>query len=394
MLSRRQIEIILKINEYNGEFVKAKDLVDFFHISARTLYNELAEIKKNLDESVVVLESVRSKGYRIRIINFESYGNFVNEKLKILSTRFDMSDPLSRQDFILTKLLSTKKKYLTNDDFADEMFISKSTLALDIKNVRKTLDKYNLKLKYHFNKGLTIHGKEINIRALILKENIGVFHHQNNYCFRDAREVVENVLFDEKFLIGDNILQSFIIHVELALKRMMLFRYVSPDEIEYIPTDCSEYNISKKIVKKLAYKFNTEVCDAEIRYLAIYLLGKKNCGEKEVISEEINNFIVDELIKIKQEFSIDLVNNLNLRISLALHLLPMIRRLKYNMQLKNVLTLVYKQNYPLAYDLATSIARGINSVYGYKVEDDEIAYLAIHINLCIENDKDNSEARR
>ena len=90
------------------------------------------------------------------------------------------------------------------------------------------------------------------------------------------------------------------------------------------------------------------------------------------------------LYKIKEIFGLDFTSNLNLRISLGLHILPLLTRINTNMQLRNIMTFNIKQKYTLAYDLASTFTNTI--IPSDKNLDDEITYVALHfVNYIDEN---------
>lgn len=70
-------------------------------------------------------------------------------------------------------------------------------------------------------------------------------------------------------------------------------------------------------------------------YFALYLKGKGNNKDSDTIPEEMNEFIVEALEAIHQNFDIDLTDNINLRITLGLHCMALSIRIQYDMQIKN-----------------------------------------------------------
>ena len=397
MLTRRQLEILIKLGEQPDKYQKAKDLAEQFHVSLRTFHQDLATIKKELKDEYVKIDSVSSKGYRLQIIDMKYYQSYIADLFDDYFNGYQFDDPISRAYYILMRLFTTKKSYITYNQFLDELFISKSTLSNDIKYVKTLLEKYHLSLVSHSTRGIRIEGYETNKRIMILKENISLGNQgllKNKELSEEIRNIVSDVLNIHRYTISDVIFQSLILHVELALERMIAENYVDQEEVESVSETWEEYTISSEILTRLEKKYNIELKRPEVLYLSINLLGKKNYDEEDVISQELNDFIFKELAKIKEEYSIDFINDLDFRIALALHITPLLKRMKYKMQLKNSMTFAVKQNYPLAYDIATSITKGIYDTYGYKVTDDETAYLAIHINLRIEQNQKIAEPKR
>ncbi len=78
-----------------------------------------------------------------------------------------------------------------------------------------------------------------------------------------------------------------------------------------------------------------------------------------------------------------MTNDLNLRISLGLHILPLLSRLKTGMLLKNIMTYTIKQKFPFAFDIASTFTYSILPEYKERLSDDEISYLALHFSVSL-----------
>lgn len=86
--------------------------------------------------------------------------------------------------------------------------------------------------------------------------------------------------------------------------------------------------------------------------MAIYIKGKSDYENDDYISEEVNTFILHALKEINEKFDIDFRQEIDLRISLALHLMPLLTRIEYNIQNENQLLDQIKQSFPLGFDIA------------------------------------------
>ena len=95
-------------------------------------------------------------------------------------------------------------------------------------------------------------------------------------------------------------------------------------------------------------------------FLAIHLLGKRSYEENDLISKEIDYFVNGMLEEIKIKTDIDFYGDVELKISLALHLVPLLVRLESQMQLQNTMIQDIQANYPLAYDVAVIAASYIS----------------------------------
>ncbi|TDW09479.1 PRD domain-containing protein [Breznakia blatticola] len=153
-----------------------------------------------------------------------------------------------------------------------------------------------------------------------------------------------------------------------------------------------EYLLAVNVVSELEQVFDIEIPDSEVGYLAIHFSGKqfieiKPGEENFVITSKIDGIVKHILSEVKSSYNIDFTNDFELRMSLALHLVPMDIRLKHDMFLRNPLLGEIKQRYTLAYMLATSACGVLKKHYKKDIYEDEISYIALHFNLALERNR-------
>ena len=80
-----------------------------------------------------------------------------------------------------------------------------------------------------------------------------------------------------------------------------------------------EYTISKEIFSRIGKEFFLRIPETEINYFALYMKGQGSFNSSDVISSDVDKLILDALEEIRDQYNIDLTDNLNLRIALSLH---------------------------------------------------------------------------
>lgn len=201
----------------------------------------------------------------------------------------------------------------------------------------------------------------------------------------DINNIVIKILTHSHYIISDIALQNLILHIVTTVNRIKSGHLIHMDSLNISPVYAHVIDISKNILEKCADIYNFEFNDDEIFFLALNLYGKREFDKQEFITDEINNLVFLGLYKIKEIFGLDFTSNLNLRISLGLHILPLLTRINTNMQLRNIMTFNIKQKYTLAYDLASTFTNTIIPS-DKKILDDEITYVALHfVNYIDEN---------
>ena len=392
MLTKRQIEILLNLFSNLDAPVSLQVFTDQFHLSLRSIQTDIAEIKETIKEHGLYIENNKNC-ICMSITNQETANIFMNSIIQDYNLNQFFEDQSSRISYIISRLLDSND-YLKSADLADEMYISRSQISNDIKLAKNMLSSYHLTLISKPYYGIKIIGKENDIRNYIIQEKLKI---KNLVCdeithsfsshehIDDINNIVIKILTHSHYIISDIALQNLILHIVTAVNRIKSGHLIHMDSLNISPVYAHVIEISKNILEKCADIYNFEFNDDEIFFLALNLYGKREFDKQEFITDEINNLVFLSLYKIKEIFGLDFTSNLNLRISLGLHILPLLTRINTNMQLKNIMTFNIKQKYTLAYDLASTFTNTIIPS-DKKILDDEIAYVALHfVNYIDEN---------
>lgn len=392
MLTKRQIEILLNLFSNLDAPVSLQVFTDQFHLSLRSIQTDIAEIKETIKEHGLYIENNKNC-ICMSITNQETANIFMNSIIQDYNLNQFFEDQSSRISNIISRLLDSND-YLKSADLADEMYISRSQISNDIKLAKNMLSSYHLTLISKPYYGIKIIGKENDIRNYIIQEKLKI---KNLVCdeithsfsshehIDDINNIVIKILTHSHYIISDIALQNLILHIVTAVNRIKSGHLIHMDSLNISPVYAHVIEISKNILEKCADIYNFEFNDDEIFFLALNLYGKREFDKQEFITDEINNLVFLGLYKIKEIFGLDFTSNLNLRISLGLHILPLLTRINTNMQLRNIMTFNIKQKYTLAYDLASTFTNTIIPS-DKKILDDEIAYVALHfVNYIDEN---------
>lgn len=162
MLKSRPMNI-LNVFLNSKESVSAKELSIMFNKTERTIRNDLRDINEFLHSNEFLEINNQSGSFILNLTNSERV------KLKeIVSGRVEEQsyNPVYRRAYILSHALmnhSHQKIY----ELCEDLQISKSTMDKDMKLLRQSLDKYNLKIVSNISTGLSIDGNEIDIRTFL-----------------------------------------------------------------------------------------------------------------------------------------------------------------------------------------------------------------------------------
>lgn len=383
MLNQRQLEILLEFCNHTDELLTASYFADKLNVSLRTIQGDMRLIKKELDEeSSIELISKSSKGSCIKVNDHDEFSAFVNS-LYQQYTMGSLNYPTSRLNQILLLLLN-RHRAISFYEMEEQFFVSRSTLLNDLKKIENTLSEYQLELLRSNNK-VMIDGYEINKRRCLSDQNLYfVQNSEQNSLYIDERQIakIKNVLTEVfvefKYHIMDNDFSNTILLLNVMISRMMDGFYIQSNELDITENLGIAYDISKSFFDKISKKLLLKVVDEEILFFAIYLNGQGNNHDSDTITTEMSDFILDSLEHIKDHFGVNFVDNINLRITLALHCMSLQIRVKYDMQMKNDALDYIRESFPLGYDIGMYFAFLFHQKYGKKVTEYEVSLLAVH----------------
>lgn len=389
MLTKRQIEIFMDYYAHHDEIIKSKILADKYNISIRTIQNDIQVIRDEVEKAGAELKSISSKGHVLLIKNQALCASFADHLTLDYNSNYFFDVQASRVDYLLSTLI-TSHDFIKSQDLADAMYISRSRISVDLALLKEVLKKYNLSLVSKPYYGLKIEGSEINKRQCIIKENLCFAHNfiqneKDEPIINEVKNIVTQILVDSHYKISDIVLQNLIIHIATAIERMRSGNYLEQQSINLKDDDVFHHvlEISNKIIQSCCNKYSLPYTESEVILLALNLQGKREYDQQEYISDEINKKIYHGLQQINENYNLDLTNDLNLRISLGLHILPLLSRLKTGMLLKNIMTYTIKQKFPFAFDIASTFTYSILPEYKERLSDDEISYLALHFSVSL-----------
>lgn len=385
--------------------IKSEELAKKLNFSSRTIRNSIKELNVVLSDNGANIKTVRGIGYKFNIIDKRKFESFLTNRWNDHAFELEnYNNPEYRINYIL-RILLFSNEYIKAQSIIDELNISRSLLNKDLRVVRYLLKKYELEIESKPYQGIKLVGSEVNKRLCIANilfdesDETDVFlksdAKENDRIFSKIDEIVKNILEEEGYNTSKLSYNNLLIHLFISIKRIRSGDNVSvgPSELLRLETK-NEYNISLKITDKLSKEFDINFPKDEIAYVAIHLLSKEVFygNNKLNISPEIEHLIEEILCAIKIEHNIDLTNDLDLKINLGLHVMPLVERIRYGLILKNPILEDIKKDV-MAFKLAITAGEIINKKFTASLIEDEIGYIALHITVSLRkfNDKINKK---
>ncbi len=379
MENKKILDMIQVLNKRSS--MTSNELGQALGVSDRTVRSYIKELNIAINEHGAYIESKAGSGYKIIVEDNDKYLHY----LLMLQTKENLPETsLERIAYILEYLLLNHEEYVSVEELIDMLYVSKSTINSDMKEVKAILNAFNLILRYQSKLGYKIEGTEFAFRLCMSKyTNINVNLETLDQIKLQINELLNKNFMKHKFRLSDISFDNLCNHIYLTICRIKENHFITDlkvDDYFY----ATKVDLVEDLIVDLEKKFMITFPVYEKFYLALHL-GSKEIVEDNIIIEEEAYQLSDEMVKfIFQNYNIDFSNDLRLRMVLAMHLIPLKIRLKYDMTLQNPILAQIKEKYAFAFVLANAACGVISNHYQRELDENEIAYFALHFNLALE----------
>lgn len=397
----------------NNRVLTITEISNQLDISERAVYEAL----KSLDEVLADFKTQIFRKARVGVWLEVTLGLRVT-LLRLLyeNVTESLNDVEVRIHYILVRLLELDD-FMTIQELADEMFVSQGTITSDLEKVDQWLKKEHLRVEKVRNKGIRIVVSEKKRREILAQ----IFKMQkNNHAFFN---IIQSILNDEDVVniehyIGSQVFKQFkafelkyiqrivrileerteinftdeafstlVIHIAIALKRSSDGQFVklpssTKDSLKTHPL----FDSARRFVRDLEDYFETKMIEDEAFYILIHLLGAKTNPDQTLNNSDDENLsLIQQMIhKAENLLDLPLENDGIFRKSLTVHVQASIHRLAYNLSIHNPYLDEIKRDFPIAFEAAIQAFSVLKEQYHFSYNENEIAYIALHIQAAIE----------
>ena len=398
MLDARLKKIRIELSD--SEYVTASELAKILDLNEKTVRTTIGKMRDSLDEYGIEIESKTRKGYHLLIYDKEKYQAFINND-EWLSKNDIPNNSKEREEWLLDYLLK-QHKFVRIDDLSEMLYVSRSTITNDIRNVEDSLKSYHITLIRRPNYGLHIQGSEFDIRNCMIsqfKDNKWAqrFSDKEENELKEISKILLNNIQNQKVVLSKSMIQEMTSCIYIAKVRYEE-NYkitVSKNEVVHrIYKPCIE--VATNIVEELNEKFHIHLLDSEIYYIAINIAARSDYN---VLEGELESGVINQARKqatqmldcVYDMMHLDMRQNLSLLYDLISFLIPMDIRMRYGIIAKNPFAEATKKKYFFAYNVASQAVIPLKKTYFHELPENEIAYLTSIFALFIEQEKDKKK---
>lgn len=399
----------------SNQFVSAQELAKKLRVSEKTIYRDIKGIEeKNTQQESLILKTP-GKGYKI------NYSIFLKEETTFsLVKNVGMKD-LDRKNQILLELLYKAPNATSVVKLAEKFYVSATSIVNDLKIIERELDYFNLCLTKN-SSGTFVTGDEKNIRKMLVSLTNQYLPYESKWIFSEGGTKVntENLdLFLKRFSREDI---QFIQRIMNAIENKLNFDLENPyyinlfshlliltkrvgdgavieevTSVEKSTIDLHILKIALEVIQDIESYIQIKLSYSEVEYVYLYLTsagGQKDISYKVNIDSDeqsLSNQLVKGLLReISEKTHLNLMKNRYLKQQLIQHFKPMLKRIMYEIQIKNQLLDDIKNEFADLFDKVKSVMESLCEKHHIShITDDEVGYIVLYIQNAIELEEQN-----
>lgn len=398
MLNKRQEKIIESMSESN-KWITGKELAQLFKVSDRTIRSDIDSINRHYEKTLIT--SDQHRGYSI--------DRGAMRDLQIKDSPLIPQTPEERSTYILQELLFERHE-LNLANLQDEVFVSGYSLENDLKRIRKIIEAYGDLRLVRSKNFIHLEGSEKDKRKLykdlLEREAKGNFLNMNKlatlykeFDFLEVKQILDDTLEKYDFPIREMAMPMLMMHIGVAMERMIHHNYVQTEIKQEDLKGLKEYQIAQEFFQKAARKIRIEIIDEEIIRLTLLLMGKRSSeftnDNVRIEDKDYNTSqLVDELLQdLYENFDVDVRDDTDLQVGLQMHLQSLFERQVQGIKIDNVYLQEIKKKYPLVFEMGVRSGKFISEKTSLSINENELGFLALHLGTAYERSQQSGKYR-
>ena len=392
-MNARQIfllEFLLKQHEY----LSANQLAEKYGVSTKTDYQDIDKLNDFFDEGELKSRIVKVPRKGIKLSADE-------ERKKIHSLLLVNKHESGVQDFSpeyreseLIKRLFINQEDLDIYDFAEEMYVTESTVHRDIDKLEKNLGQFDLKIRIKHDQ-LFVDGDEWNIRKalqsyVIQAQSLGREEKIERFFSEKDIEICYEAIsrLSQKYHHQFSEEYSCLLLVEcLIFKKRTDHNNFLNERTSNLINDLNHlevYFFSGELLESIINKSFSEISPYEIEAMAYSLLAYGFSIQSADYIQSIDHQVNELIQKVSNLLSLDLSKDNHLKLMLSNHISKMIFRLRNQIYITNPALEEIKKQYSSLFNVIWIAIRGLSKYYEINISNEELAFIVIHFQLAIE----------
>ena len=393
-MKKKQNELIKYLSE-NNKPINSIELAHALNISSRSVKNYVHEINELYGKNIILSSRL---GYELNPTS-----NYF-----LLLSKEDATIPQTLEErsfYIIKQLVLNHSKQIEIFDLCDYLCVSYSTIKSIISKMNKTFSTYHIEFSCE-NDCVVMHGDEINKRKLlsyvINEESKNSFMNtailKSNFSSIDIdklQEIILSTFKDHNFYLNDFSAINLLLHLLIIIDREMNGNHLNSGKDEFEFDTLQEKEFLNDLQFRLESSFHIKINQFE--RLEIYMLFKANANFSLSSSNtNLSDVVGTDIIELTQKYVKDINSLYMIDLSsdtfttpFALHLKNLLFRAEEGRFTSNPMADIIKNNSPVIFDIAIYISLDLMDRFHLNINEDETAFLAMHVGAEVERQADN-----
>ena len=384
-LNSRQKLILTYMNGKHA-VVSGKELAERLGVSTRTVRFAVAEINDLLKEKGICIEAVSGKGYRLKVEDRALFHEMISDR-EIIHTKED------RAVYLILRLISSDN-WVDLSELEDEMFVSRTTLENDIREIRNRICDHEPHIAMKRKKNaILLEDDEMKKRNILLRiySEHWDFDSREGISFRNGladSEIMEDihrellrVLREYKIDLDDYGIVNMKIALSLIYSRNIEGHFLYNAGEEKSCGTCR--NVVSRLLGTLGKLWDLEIEDADYTWLAGFLerlrilgLNQRNYESAAKRAGEECAGITEQLTgEIKEQFGIEFPDDETFRTQMILGVRAFLNRQMSTQAQSRFITDLLEKDYALLGDVSRYLTERLTEISGKQFRGEEKNWL-------------------
>lgn len=418
------IELVTYLKQRGAASVD--ELMGEFSVSSRTVRLHVQRTNDALAGLARIAYSRRAGGYVLTVSDEEGFRAWCDRMHRFSDV--DATAAGKRVSYLVNDLLA-RNDWVTISSMAKVLYVSPQSISKDLKAVEAKLAEFGLALEKKPRYGVRVQGSELARRlclASAASEDLIGSHPFGDEALPQVVKTIADCI--ERSLAQTPVYMSMLAFQSLVVHTVVAFYRIKEDCVILLDDEtlermrrAPEFEAATLVAAQLDEALGVNLPESEIAYIAIHLAGKKSIvpeddparaearrepaadyeaaaataegGSSLIIPDEVWNVVSEMLDRVWELFHFDFRDDLELRMNLARHIVPLATRLRYNLSVDNPLLSDIKTRFPLAFAMATDAAGVLEQHYGAALSQAETGYIALAFALALDRLREEGPRR-
>lgn len=370
----REIEILQDLYQ-KSDYLTIEYFMKKYSVSKRTIQNDLSYLVSVSESRGFHLIQKRGKGYLLEILDEEYFSSWLDE------IQGYVTNPNISIDNVIA-LLALQNTYITLDEIADWLHVSRSLLKKYMKQGQSYLKYYHLTLESKAHYGIRMIESYKERRELL----IALYMNKNAIIMQQVDEMVDN----QFYVMEENLM-------ELLKQRNRIINYTELKEltiwlrisiyIHLLLQTPKQTEVKHALFHKIQFLYDVGYDMSDID--AFEDLVDKRTRTQEVKADYYNelNYVINEyLMKVDQQHNTHFNEDIDLKKLLVTHISALIDRSHFQMSYKNPIIDELAIKYPMIFNMVINLSTILEERFDITISKDELGFIVTHFAVHMEKE--------